>query len=110
MSKNKKYSKYTLAEKEKILTEFINRKGSAQEIVLKYNLDSRQTLYRWKNLKEKHGHITDNRGGNIISYKSKVENNDFENMSKEELIEYIRIEKLIKKQIELNRAQKKNTK
>lgn len=109
MRKNKEYPKYTTEEKEKILKEFLERQGSAETIVLKYDLNSRKILYDWKKRWEETGSLKDNRSGNNHgSYESKVKTKDFESMTKEELIDYIRIEEKIKKSIA--NLQKKNTK
>jgi transposase-like protein len=109
MKRNRKFPKYSTEEKEKILREFYDREGSADKIVLKYDLNSRKILYDWKKRWEETGSLKDNRGGNIkSSYETKVKTKDFKSMSKEELIEYIQIEEKIKKT--LAELRKKNTK
>ncbi len=109
MRKNKKFTKYSTEEKEKILKEFMSREGSAEKIVIKHNLNSRKILYDWKRIWDERGTLKDTRGGQPRkSYVEKVKEKDFESMSKEELIEYIKIEAEIKKTIA--ELRKKNTK
>lgn len=110
MAKNKKYPKYTQEEKENILKEFLERDCSADQIVMKYNLNSRKILYDWKNKWDKEGTLKDNRGGNIKSYAEKVKTKDFQSMTKDELIDYIKIEEILKKEFAYLQDQKKNTK
>ena len=117
-SNNIIYAKYTNEEKEKIVLLYLNHQMGVRQIVREFKLYSDQALYRWVKIYKKFGHIVETRGkatkfntpnkGRPKKYSEKP----LEELSKEELIERVRMLEDIKKSLVYLISQKpnKNTK
>ena len=112
MRKTEKHAKYTIEEKNEIVKEYLNGKMGYSKGTRKYDLPSTSTLCNWTRQYRKYGTVKDNRGrsskgkGNFSKRKKLIP----EQMSKEELIEYVKATEDIKKLMVFLKQQKKNTK
>ena len=117
-SNNKIHTKYTNEEKEKIVLLYLNHEMGPTQIVRQFDLADRGTLYGWVKNYKKNGHIIETRGkatkfnttnkGRPKKYTEKP----LEELSKEELIEKLRMLEDIKKSLVYLTSQQpnKNTK
>ena len=117
-SNNKIHTKYTNEEKEKIVLLYLNHEMGLSEINRKFDLSSQETLYRWIKIYKKYGCIIETRGkatkfnnpnkGRPRKHHEKT----LEELSKEELIERVRMLEDIKKSLVYLTSQQpnKNTK
>ena len=117
-SNNKIYTKYTNEEKEKIVLLYLNHEMGTSQIVKQFDLGHRGRLYDWAKIYKKYGYIIDARGkatkfdnpnkGRPRKHPEKP----LEELSKEELIERVRMLEDIKKSLVYLTSQKpnKNTK
>lgn len=100
--------KWTISEKNKIVEEYLA--GERLSIILKkYNISSDSILARWVKQYETHGTTVDLRGRKS---KGRPKSNKLipEEMTREELIEYVKAMEDIKKLMAYQEKQKKNTK
>ena len=117
-SNYKFHPKYTTKEKEEIALLYINNEMGATQIVKEFNLANNNVLYRWVKQYKEFGKIFETRGkttkfnnpnkGRPKKYPEKP----LEELSKEELIERVRMLEDIKKSLVYLTSQKpnKNTK
>ena len=112
MRKTKKHKTYTIDEKNEIVREYLNGKTRSSELIRQYDIASFSVLQRWIIQYQKYGSVQDNRGksskgkGNYTRKKKLVP----EQMSREELIEYVKAVEDIKKITVFLKHQKKNIK
>ena len=117
-SNNKIHAKYTNEEKEKIVLLYLNNQMGVRQIVREFKLYGEKAVYRWVKIYKKYGHIIETRGkatkfntpnkGRPRKYSEKP----LEELSKEELIERMRMLEDIKKSLVYLTSQQpnKNTK
>ena len=117
-SNNKIHTKYTNEEKEKIVLLYLNNEMGTTQIVREFNLAGNKVLSRWVKQYKEFGKIFETRGkttkfnnpnkGRPKKYPEKP----LEELSKEELIERVRMLEDIKKSLVYLTSQKpnKNTK
>ncbi len=117
-SNNKIHTKYTNEEKEKIVLLYLKREIGPTQIVRQFDLADPCVLYGWVKIYKKYGRIIETRGkttkfnnpnkGRPRKYPEKA----LEELSKEELIERVRMLEDIKKSLVYLTSQKpnKNTK
>lgn len=111
---NKTHKKYTNEEKEKIVLLYLNHEMRTIQIVRQFELGSARKLYRWVKMYQKYGCIIDTRGkatkfdnpnkGRPRKYPEKP----LEELSKEELIERVRMLEDIKKSLVYLMSQQPN--
>jgi len=102
---NKTHTKYSCEEKEKIVLLYLNHEMGMSEIVRTYDLADDCTLYRWVRNYKKNGKIVDGRG-KATKFNSpkkgrprKYLERPLEELSKDELIEKVRMLEDIKKSL-----------
>lgn len=117
-SNNKIHTKYTNEEKEKIVLLYLNHKMGPSQIIKEFDLSNFNILYRWVKNYKKNGCIIETRGkatkfntpnkGRPRKHPEKA----LEELSKEELIERVRMLEDIKKSLVYLASQQpnKNTK
>ena len=117
MRKTRKHPVYTTEEKIQIVLLYLDHHMGQAEIVRKYDLANNDVLYRWVKQYKETGTIVENRGrGTKAEYPNKgrprkTPEKSLEEMSKEELIERVRMLEDIKKTLAcLDEQQKKNIK
>ena len=117
MRKTKKHKVYTTEEKIQIVLLYLDRHMGASQIVREYDLSNYDVLYRWVKQYEETGTIVETRGrGTKVEIPNKGRprktlEKTLEEMSKEELIERVRLLEDIKKSLAcLDEKQKKNIK
>ena len=115
---NKIHTKYTNEEKEKIVLLYLNHEMGFSQILREYDIASKSVFHRWIKNYRKNGCITDGRG-KATKYNSpnkgrprKYPERPLEELSKEELIEKVRMLEDIKKSLVYlsSQNQKINTK
>jgi len=104
MRKTKKYTRYSIDEKNSIVKKYLNHEVSVHELVSKYDICDRSTLYRWVKQYRQFGTCVDGRGKAIkkdAPNKGRPNKYDvnLEDLSKEDLIERITMYEDIKKSI-----------
>ena len=117
-TKNKTHKKYTIEEKNQIVTLYLDRHMGVAEIVRTYELAKDIILYRWVKQYKEFGTCVDRRGKatKIETPKKgrpkKLPERTLEEYSKEELIQRCRMLEDIKKSMAylVNQKQKKNIK
>lgn len=113
MRKTIKHKVYTTEEKIQIVLLYLDRHMGVNQIVREYDLSNKHVLYRWVEQYRETGKIVEKRGCKTklgVSIRKKLEK-PLEEMSKEELIERVRLLEDIKKSLAcLDEQQKKNTK
>lgn len=111
MRKTIKHAVYTLEEKNQIVEEYLNGTSRKTELIKKYDIASKSTLYRWVKQYRENNTTVDNRGRSskrgISGRKKKITP---EGMTREELIEYVKATEDIKKLTVFLNKQKKNIK
>lgn len=117
MRKTIKHKVYTNEEKIQIVLLYLDRHMGTNQIVREYDLAKRDVLYKWVKQYKETGTIVDGRGrGTKLEIPNKgrprkTPEKPLEEMSKEELIERVRLLEDIKKSLAcLDEQQKKNTK
>lgn len=102
---NKIHTKYTNEEKEKIVLLYLNHEMGLTRILREYDIASDSVFYRWVKNYRKNGCITDGRG-KATKYNNpnkgrprKYPERPLEELSKEELIEKVRMLEDIKKSL-----------
>lgn len=99
MRKTEKHTKYTIDEKNQIVKKYLNGEMGYKKITRLYDLPSSGTLCKWVKQYRENGTVLDNRGktfkdkGNFVKRKRLIP----EQMSREELIEYVKATEDIKK-------------
>lgn len=112
MRTSKKHAKYTIEEKNKIVEKYLNGEMGYKNITRFYDLPSSSTLCNWAKQYRINGSVKDNRGksskgkGNFTKRKKLIP----EQMSREELIEYVKATEDVKKLMVFLKQQKKNIK
>ena len=114
----KSHTKYSIEEKEKMVLMYLNGEMSANEIVDKFDLASTSGFHTWVRTYKKYGHLKDNRGKatkHDIPNKGRPRkelDKSLEELSREELIERLRMLEDIKKSLVYLTSQQpnKNTK
>ena len=117
-TKNKTHKKYTIEEKNQIVTLYLDQHMGVAEIVRTYDLAKDNILYRWVKQYKEFGTCVDRRGKATkieIPKKGrpkKIPERPLEEYSKEELIQRCRMLEDIKKSMAylVNQKQKKNIK
>lgn len=106
----KTYPKYSIEEKNKIVEEYLE--GSIGRVALreKYSISSDSMLTRWVKQYRETGTTYDTRGKNSKGRSKKSGSLNPEEMTREELIEYVKAVEDIKKFMAYQNEQKKNTK
>lgn len=115
---NKTHTKYTNEEKEKIVLLYLNYEMGPSQIIREFDLPGFNTLYRWVGTYKKYGCIIETRGRATKlnnpnkGRPSKFPEKPLEELSKEELIEKVRLLEDIKKSLVYLSSQQpdKNTK
>jgi Transposase and inactivated derivatives len=107
--KYKSHKKYTLEEKNKIVKEYLNGDTRRTELFIKYDISSESVLHRWVKQYRETGTTSDSRSKNKPNF-CKCNRKKPEQMTREELIEYIKALDDIKKQVVFLKQQKKNIK
>ena len=114
----KSHAKYSIEEKEKMVLMYLNGEMSANEIVDKFDLASTSGFHTWVRTYKKYGHLKDNRGKatkldspNKGRPKKELDK-PLEELTREELIEKLRMLEDIKKSLVYLTSQQpnKNTK
>jgi len=104
MRKTKKHKTYSIEEKNEIVELFLSKKMRTEAIVRKYDICSRSTLYKWINQYREFGTCVDRRGKATKEQapnkgRTKKHKVDLNELSKEVLIERIKMYEDIKKSI-----------
>lgn len=110
MRTSQKHATYTIEEKNKIVEKYLNGEMGYVKITRYYDLPSSSTLSYWVRQYRKNGTLKDNRGKS--SKRNYIRNKKIipEQMSHEELIEYVKATEDIKKLMVFLKHQKKNIK
>ena len=102
---NKTHTKYTNEEKEKIVLLYLNHEMRFSQILREYDIASESVFYRWIKKYKNNGCITDGRG-KATKFNTpnkgrprKYPERPLEELSKEELIEKVRMLEDIKKSL-----------
>ena len=114
----KSHTKYSIEEKEKMVLMYLNGEMSANEIIDKFDLASASVFHAWVKMYKKYGCLKDNRGKatkHDIPNKGRPRkelDKPLEELSREELIEKLRMLEDIKKSLVYLTSQQpnKNTK
>lgn len=102
---NKTHTKYTNEEKEKIVLLYLNKELGVKQIIRKYDIASDSVFYRWVKNYKRNGCIIDGRGQATKDIspnkgrKKKDPSKPLEELSKQELIERVRLLEDIKKSL-----------
>ncbi|MDD2627620.1 MAG: transposase [Clostridia bacterium] len=109
-SKNRKTKMYTVEEKNKIIEEYLSGSIGYYEAMRKYGLSSSSMITRWRQQYEKYGTTTNNTGkatkkGLIKGRPKKIKPDE---MSREDLIQYVTAVEDVKKSMAYLKKQKKN--
>lgn len=113
MRKTKKHAVYSLEEKEMILEMYMSGKMGMNQIVNEYDLGNHSIIIRWRDMKLKYGKIIDRRGQKLEGHKPKgrpKRNRNYEEMSREELIQELQMRDELKKAMAYLERQKKSIK
>lgn len=108
----KQYPKYSIEEKNKIVEEYLEGLIGRNAILEKYQISSNSMLTRWVRQYRETGSTYDARGRKSKSTgrPKKTSSLNPEEMTREELIEYVKAVEDIKKFMAYQKKQKKNTK
>lgn len=95
----RKNNRYTDAFKEKVVREYLAGSDSTATIAMKYDIRSSSQVNRWTKKWREHGSFPDGRGKGTHRRKgrTKIPRVDESKMTKDELIEYLRMQLEIKK-------------
>ena len=104
-----KYPKYTIEEKNKIVEEYLDGLISRKKILEKYQIANNSMLVRWIDQYSRTGTTYDNRGKNATGGPKKKGTLNPEEMTREELIQYVKAVEDLKKFMAYQGIQKKNT-
>lgn len=107
----KKHPKFTIKEKNSIVEEYLESIMGFNALMTKYNIASDSMLRRWIKQYRETGTTYDNRGKSKTGRpKKKTKEFNPEEMTREELIEYVKAVEDIKKYLACQKKQKKNIK
>lgn len=106
----KKYPKYSIEEKNRIVEEYLSGKIGRNALLRKYNISSKNVLKRWVDQVREKGTTYDNRGKSSTGRPKKTKKLNPEEMTRDELIEYVKVMEDIKKLVAYQKKRKKNTK
>lgn len=104
-----KYPKYTIEEKNKIVEEYLAGLTSSKNLLGKYEIASESVLRRWIDQYRRTGTTYDNRGRKSTGRPKKKGSLNPEEMTREELIQYVKAVEDLKKFMAYQKTQKKNT-
>lgn len=104
-----KYPKYTIEEKNKIVEEYLEGLTGWNELLEKYQIASDSVLGRWIDQYRRTGTTYDNRGKVATGRPKKSNSINPEEMTREELIQYVKAVEDIKKFMAYQQKQKINT-
>jgi transposase-like protein len=107
----KEYPKYTIEEKNKIVEEYLEGSIGRTALREKYSIASDSMLTRWVRQYRETGTTYDSRGKNSTAGGKPKKSGSLnpEEMTREELIEYVKAVEDIKKFMAYQKEQKKNT-
>ncbi len=110
MRKSERHAIYTIEERNEIVKKYLNGEMGYSKITRFYDLSSKSTLHYWVKKYKEHGAVIDKRGRSsvgkgIYSRRKKLIP---EQMSREELIEYVKANEDIKKFMAFLKKQEKN--
>ena len=107
--KTVKHTKYTIEEKNRIVKEYLDGETGRKNIERKYDISSDSVFHRWVKQYREKGTTSDSRGNNNSNLgKHSRKKLNPEEMSREDLIEYVRAVEDIKKSMVFLKQQKKN--
>lgn len=109
MIMNNKYPKRTIEEKNKIVEEYLEGLTSWRGILEKYQISSDSMLRNWIDQYRRTGTTYDNRGRGGTGRPKKSGSLNPEEMTREELIQYVKAVEDLKKFMAYQKRQKKNT-
>lgn len=104
-----KYPKRTIEEKNKIVEEYLSGMISRNKLIEKYNIATNSMLVNWIRQYRETGTTYDNRGRKTAGRPKKSGSLNPEEMTREELIQYVKAVEDIKKYLAYQQKQKKNT-
>lgn len=110
--KYRTHPKYTIEQKNEIVIAYLSKELSHQDVILQFDIN-KSVLARWVHQYRVHGTTIDDRGKgkkSEIPNKGRPKKIDFDSMTKDELIEYIKVGEDIKKTVAYLRRQKKSIK
>ncbi len=112
MRKTKKHTVYSIEEKNRIVKRYLDGEIGVQECVKKYDLSDESTLRRWKKQYLEYGTVVDRRGRSKPGGrpKGRPKKVDLNSLSKDELIEIIKVYEDIKKTMAYLRRPRKSIK
>lgn len=108
--KTRKRPQYSIEQKNGMVKAYLCQEIRLSEIIRRYDIDKSSFLL-WLKQYRQFGTAVDGRGRatkNQSPQKGRPKRTDYESMTKEELIEYIRVGEEIKKAVAYLRKQKKN--
>jgi transposase-like protein len=104
----KTYRKYLIEEKNKIVEEYLNGDTCWEEILRKYQISSTSVFRRWVKQYRETGTTYDKRGKGSPGRPKKLSSLNPEEMTREELIQYVKAVEDIKKFMAYQKKQNKN--
>lgn len=111
MRKTTKHTVYTIEEKNNIVKEYLTGKIGRSNLIRKYDIGSKSVLHRWIKQYRENGTTSDLRGESNPNLGKHLRKKTIpEQMSREELVEYVKAVEDIKKSMAFLRKQKKNIK
>ena len=110
MRKTIKHTSYTIEEKNEIVKEYLSGKSGYAKLRRKYDISSTSVLYRWIKQYQENKTTSDYRGKSSEGKSGRKRKLVPEELSREELIEYVKATEDIKKLTVLLNKQKKNIK
>lgn len=112
MRKTIEHKAYTIEEKNEIVKKYLNGDMGYSKITRNYDLPSTSTLCKWTKQYREYGTVKDNRGKSSKGKGSYTKKKKLipEQMSREELIEYVKATEDVKKLMVFLKQQKKNIK
>jgi transposase-like protein len=110
--KTRKHPQYTIEQKKEILTTYFNKEVSRSQLEKQFDM-GHSVFKNWVKQYREFGTTVDNRGRGTkkeIPSKGRPKKMDFESMSKEDLLKYIKSGEEIKKALAYLKKQSKNIK
>jgi transposase-like protein len=108
MRKTIKHKVYTIEEKNEIVRKYIEGELGLAKLLQQYDIGSDSVFYRWHRQFQKHGTCVDGRGKPGDNRKGRPRNIRPQEMTREELIQYVEAVEDVKKYLAYLRKQKKN--
>jgi transposase-like protein len=106
----KTYPKYSIEEKNKIVEKYLEGLIGREALLKKYDISSNSILTRWVRQYRETGTTYDNRGKTSTGRPKKTSTFNPEEMTREELIEYVKAIEDIKKFMAYQKKLRKDTK